>query len=255
MRKKGLPEIVWIGASHIRRFKEWSENEDIGIKAFDRDFLEMAGWAASGGAKFSTFIERLNGTKLPYRQRHQGDQWSNVIVRHPFPYGVALSMGSNDVADAYRVLMRMRLNDKKAGRTGTESRWFKWAFKQITKHAKENVKYLKLAYPNARFFFINILDRPDWPPVVCRLAKWIGDYMRSELGYTLIDANCKIHRGHILERDLVHLNRIGYHRFYAALARPISTAYMQDITAYRRAIKAMNTSDHDGASQAGPSTE
>ena len=125
VRKKGLPEIVWVGASHIRRFKEWFGWEDQGIKAFNRDFLEMAGWAASGGAMFHTFNERLSGTNLPFCQRHQGDQWSDVIMRHPFPFAVALSMGSNDVADAYRVLIRMRMNDKKAGITGTETRWFR----------------------------------------------------------------------------------------------------------------------------------
>ena len=227
VRKKGLPEIVWVGASHIRRFKEWFESEDHGIKKQDRDFLEMAGWAASGGAKLHTFNDRLSGEKLPFRQRHLGDQWLDVIVRHPYPFGVALSMGTNDVSDMYRILMCQRLNDKKSGKTGTETRWFCWAFKKMTRNAKLNVKFLKMAYPKAKYFYINIIDRPGWPQIVCRLAKWLGDYMRNELGFVLIDVNKHIHRGHILERDLVHLNRIGYHRFYDAVTQPIATVYMQ----------------------------
>ena len=136
-------------------------------------------------------------------------------------------MGSNNVGDMYRVLMRRRLEDQKSGRSGTETRWFRWAFKLLTKNAKENVVFMRKAYPKAKFFFISIINRPGWPEIVCRLAKWVGDYMRCELGFTLIDVSNHIKRYHILERDLVHLNRIGYHRFYAAVTRPISTAYMQ----------------------------
>ena len=174
----------------------------------------MAGWASSDGAKFHTYNDRLHGIKLPYRQRHLGDQWSDVIVRHPYPFAMVLSMGSNDIPDMYRILMHRRLQDKKTGNTGTETRWFHWAFKLAH-------------YPRTKYFFINIIDRPGWPPVECCLAKWVGDYMKCELGFSVIDANSKIHRGHILERDLVHLNRIGCHRFYETVTRPISTSYMQ----------------------------
>ena len=167
----------------------------------------------------------------------QGDQWSDVIVKHPFPFGVVLSMGSNDVGDMYRVLKRRRLEDKKSGRSGTETRWFRWAFRLLTKHAKENTVFMKKAYPKAKYFFISIINRPDWPPIVCRLAKWVGDYMRSELGFTLINATKHIKRYHILERDLVHLNRIGYRRFYDAVTRPISTVYMQWKTEQIRKLK------------------
>ena len=146
-------------------------------------------------------------------------------------------MGSNDVGDCYRILMRRRLQDKKAGRSGTETRWFRWAFRRLTKNAKENVKFMRQAYPNAKFFFVSIINRPGWPKVVCRLAKWMGDYMRMELGFTLINVTEHIKRYHILERDLVHLNRIGYHRFYAAVARPISTVYMQWKTAQMEKAK------------------
>ncbi len=216
---------------------EWYPGEKSEFHVEDWEFMEMAGWASSGGATFQDFNDRLHGKKLPARQRHQGDQWSNVIVRHPYPFGVVLSMGSNDVGNMYRALMKMRLDDKKRGVTGTETRWFRWAFKTLTKNAKENVVYMKKAYPKAKFFFVSIINRPGWPKVVCRLAKWIGDYMRNELGFVLIDVSNHIKRYHILERDLVHLNRIGYHRFYTAVARPISTVYMQWKTAQMKQLK------------------
>ena len=160
VQKKGLPEIVWVGSSHIRWFEDWYLNENQGIKKEDRDFLEMAGWAASGGAKLHTFNERLSGEKLPIRQRHLGDQWSDVIVWHPYPFAVVLSMGSNDVSDMYQILMRQCLEDKKSIKTGTETRWFRWAFRRLTRNAKLNVQFMKMAYPKAQYFYINVIDRP-----------------------------------------------------------------------------------------------
>ena len=158
VRKKGLPEIVWIGASHVRRFKEWYVADKQEFHAEDWRFLEMSGWAASGGAKFNTFNERLHGEKLPKKQRHLGDQWSEVLVKHPYPFGVVLSMGSNDVGDMYRVLMRRHMEDKKSGKQNTETRWFKWAFRLLTKHAKENTVFMKKAYPKAKLFFMSIIN-------------------------------------------------------------------------------------------------
>ena len=110
---KGIPKVIWIGDSHIRRLKEWFQAEGNHIPAEDRMFLKKSGWASSGGSKFDTFVDRIGGFKLPRRQRHQGDQWTEVIVKHPYPYAVILSMGSNDVSDMYRVLKKWRLQDKK----------------------------------------------------------------------------------------------------------------------------------------------
>ena len=128
-----MPEIVWIGDSHIRRFKEWFINEYPDTFVEDQAFYDLSGWAASGGAKFHTFNQRLSGKKLPYRQCHLGDQWSELIVRHPFPFAVVLSMRSNDISDSYRRLKRWRLDDKKAGTNGTETRWFRHKFKLLSK--------------------------------------------------------------------------------------------------------------------------
>ena len=78
--------------------------------------------------------------------------------------------------------------------------------------------------------YINVIYRPGWPDIVCRLARWLADYMYNELNFQVLNVNKHIHRYHILEKDLVHINRIGYVRYYDALMRPITTTYMQTVT-------------------------
>ena len=227
---KGIPEVVWIGDSHIRRLKEWYQNDAKHLPIEDRRFLRQSGWACSGGAKFDTYVDRIGGFKLPRRQRHQGDQWTDLIVKHPFPYAYILSMGSNDVSDMYRLLQKWRLQDKKANRKGTDHRWFRFAFRTLTKRAKTHVKFIKLAFPKARPCYIGIIRRPTWPPIVCRLAKWMGDYLQYELGFSIIKVDKRIKRYHFLERDLVHINRMGYYHFYDAVSQATATPYMQSKT-------------------------
>ena len=78
--------------------------------------------------------------------------------------------------------------------------------------------------------YINVIDRPGWRDVVCRLVRWLADYMCNELNFQILNVNEHIHRYHILEKDLVHINQIGYHRYYDAVMRPITTTYMQWMT-------------------------
>ena len=174
---KGLPRVVWVGDSHIRRFKEWYEREREQLPYEDRLFLDGCGWAASGGSKLDTFVNRIGGFNLPARQRHQGDQWTELIVRHPYPYAVALSMGSNDISDLYRVLIKWRINEKRRDKSRdpkkTETRWFCFAFRRLTKNAYTHVKFLRLAYPRATFWYISVIMSPGWPPIVQRLARWM----------------------------------------------------------------------------------
>ncbi len=157
-------------------------------------FLENCGWAASGGLKYHTYVDRIGGVNLPENQANQGDQWMENIKKHPFPYTYALSMGSNEVADVYRVLMRWRLRDRKRGKTGTETKWSRWAFKKLTKNAKEKP------------WFIGIIMRPGWPPIVRRLAKWMW-----------IDNVDRYIMPHHIKRDDVHLNRLVNCHFYYAV--------------------------------------
>ena len=171
---KGIPHVVWIGNSHIRRLKEWFYSDAKHLPIEDIRFLRQAGWASSGGSKFNTFVDRIGGFKLPRRQRHQGDQRTELIVKHPYPYA-----------------------------------------------------FIRMAYPKARVCYIGIIRCPDWPPLVCWLAKWIGDYMRSELGSHLINIDKRIKRYHFLQSDLVHINRMGYYRFYDTASQSVATLYYQ----------------------------
>ncbi len=192
-------------------------------------FLKKCGWASSGGSKYHTYVDRIGGKKLPARQASQGDQWTDNIIKHPFPYAFALSMGSNDVADVHRVLIKRRIRDRKKGVTDTDTKWFRWAFKKLTKNAKRSSKFLRACFPKAKPWFIGIIMRPGWPRIVRRLARWMGDYFRSELGYSLIEVD-KYIKPHHIKWDEVHLNTHGYIHYYHAVTQGIVTNYMQHMS-------------------------
>ncbi len=93
----GVPNVLFIGSSHVSRLKKFVNNRNTPL--IIRNLMANTYQMGVGGVKWWSLSQNLRGEELEDKKKHLGNQWDAFHADDFHPHFVTLWIGSNDCDD------------------------------------------------------------------------------------------------------------------------------------------------------------
>ncbi len=264
--KNDPPRIVFVGDSHVGHLKTWHEfimKDPVRFK-LENVVLSKAQYVYSGGSRWDTIVNRVQGKKVPVHQRQGNTLKAVADNKLNKPELMFWMCGTND-CDMYNdryhdALRRSPVWGMIVCNEYGPSKYYKeknphWndqiilppsstpkypqdviddLHADIKKHMDVTIKKITEVIPGCQQFAIEIVPRANWYPAVKQACYGVSAYMRSKHKMTVAKVKQHVKPWH-MKRDQIHFSVSGYRMVMDKGVGPMLDVYYDQVRVPKQA--------------------